>query len=72
MSFFLLESGPEVIILFSYSTHLSMKFFLLISIKMPTVVQILIFISRKNFMLSLAVQEESLNCWYLILYRQNS
>ena len=31
--------------------------------KMPT--------SRKHFMLSSAVHEESLNCWYLIFYRQN-
>ena len=31
---------------------LSMKFFLLINIKMPTIVGILIFINRKNFMLS--------------------
>ena len=44
--------------LFSCSTQLSMKFFLLINIKMPTVVGILIFINRKNFMLSFAVQEK--------------
>ena len=31
----------------------------------------LMFISRKNFMLSSAVQEEGLNCWYLVFYRQN-
>ena len=48
-----------------------MKFLLLINIKMLTIVGILIFISSKNFMLSSAVQEESLNCWYLIFYRQN-
>ena len=41
--------GPEVIKLFSYSAQLSMKFFLLINIKMPTVVGILIFISMKIF-----------------------
>ena len=56
---------------FFHTTQLSMNFFLLINIKMPTIVGILIFISRKNFMLSSAVQEESLNCWYLIFYRQN-
>ena len=39
-------------------------FFLLINIKMPTI----IFISRENFMLSSAVQEESLNYWYLIFF----
>ena len=40
--------GPEVIKLFSYSTHLSTKFILLINVKMPTVVGILTFISRIN------------------------
>ena len=40
------EPEPEVTKLLSYSTLLSMKFFL--------------------FMLSSAVQKESLNCWYLI------
>ena len=38
---------------------------------MATIVGILIFISGKNFMLSPAVQEESLNCWHLIYLRQN-
>ena len=41
------ETGPEVIKLFSYSTQLSTKFFLLIIVKMPTVVGILTFKSRK-------------------------
>ena len=36
----------------SCTAELSMKFFLLINIKMPTIVGILIFISRKNFMLN--------------------
>ena len=36
----------------SCTAELSMKFFLLINIKMPTIVSILIFISRKNFMLN--------------------
>ena len=43
---------PEVIKLFSCSTQLSMKFSLLINMKMPTIVGIFIFISRENFMLS--------------------
>ena len=51
-----------------FHTQLSMKFFLLINIKMPTIVGILIFISRNNFMLSSAVQEESVNCWYLFIF----
>ena len=37
---------------FSCKAELSMKFFLLINIKMPTIVGILIFISRKNSMLN--------------------
>ena len=71
------KTGPEVIKLFSCSTQLSMKFeilisikisrnsaffsdsdkprmlfFLLINVKMPTIVGILTFMSRKKFMLS--------------------
>ena len=41
-------SGPEVVRLFSCSTQVSMKFILLINVKMPTVVGILTFISRIN------------------------
>ena len=40
--------GPEVIKLFSCSTQLSMKVFLLINVKMPTYVGILTFMSGKN------------------------
>ena len=40
--------GPEVIQLFSCSTQLSLKFILLINVKMPTIVGILTFISRIN------------------------
>ena len=46
--------GPEVIKLFSCSTQLSMKFFLLINIKMPTTVGILTVMSRKNSILGLS------------------
>ena len=45
-------SGPAVIKLFLCSTQLSMKFALLINMKMPTIVGIFIFISREIFMLS--------------------
>ena len=45
-------SGPEVIKLFSCSTQPSMKFSLLINMKMPTTIGIFIFISREIFMLS--------------------
>ena len=37
-----------------HAQQLSMKFSLLINVKMPTIVGIFIFISRKNFMLSYA------------------
>ena len=47
------KSGPEVIKLFSCSTQLSMTFFLLINVKMPTTVGILTFMSRKNSILGL-------------------
>ena len=42
------EPGPEVIKLSSCSTQLSMKLFLLINVKMPTIVGILTFMSGKN------------------------
>ena len=48
------RSGPEVIKLFSCSTQLSMNFFLLINVKMPTIVGILTFMSRKNIILGLS------------------
>ena len=51
-------SGPEVIKLFSCSTQLSIKFFLLVSVKMPTIVGILTFMSRKNSILSLSASEK--------------
>ena len=40
--------GPEVIKLFSCSTQLSMKFNMLINVKMPTIVGILTFINMMN------------------------
>ena len=46
------KPGLEVIKLFSCSSQLSMKFSLLINMKMPTIVGIFIFISREIFMLS--------------------
>ena len=53
------SSGPEVIKLFSCSTQLSMKFFLLINVKMPTIVGILTFKSWKKSILSLSESEKS-------------
>ena len=54
-----LGTRPEVIKLFPYSTQLSMKFFLLINVKMPTIVGILTFMSRKNIILGLSAPEKA-------------
>ena len=48
LSLFLRQPGPEVIKLFSCSTQLSLKFYLLINVKMATLVGILTFMSGKN------------------------
>ena len=48
------DQAPEVIKLFSCSTQLSMKFFLLLNVKMPTIVGILTFMSGKNSILGLS------------------
>ena len=53
------RSCPEVIKLFSCSTQLSMKFFLLINVKMPTTVGILTFMSGKNSILGLSEPKKS-------------
>ena len=54
-----LHPGPEVIKLFSCSTQLSMKFFLLINVKMPTIVGILTFMSGKKSILGLSEPKKS-------------
>ena len=46
--------GPKVLKKYSCSTPLSMKFFLLINVKMPTTVGILTFMSKKNGILGLS------------------
>ena len=46
--------GPEVIKLFTCATQLSMKFFLLINVKMSTIVGILTSMSGKNTILGLS------------------
>ena len=58
---------PEVIKLFSYSTQLCMKFFLLINVKMPTIVGILTFMSGKNSILCLSEPKISRVSWYFML-----
>ena len=61
-------TGPEVIKLFSCSTQLSKKIFifLFINVKMPTIVGILTFMSRKNSILVLSESEKKLN--FLIIF----
>ena len=61
-----MQAGPEVIKLFPCSTQLSMKFFLLKIVKMPTIVGILTFMSRKNSILGLSESEKS--CIFLYFY----
>ena len=53
------KTGPEVINLFSCSTQLSMKFFLLINVKIPTTVGILTFMSGKNSILGISVPKRA-------------
>ena len=43
-----INQSPKVVKLFSCSTQLSMKFIMLINVKMPTIVGILTFISMMN------------------------
>ena len=45
------KPGPEDINLFSSSTHLSIKFIILVNVKMPTIVDISPLISRVNDLL---------------------
>ena len=56
---FKVTSSPEVIKNPSCSTQLSMKFFRFINVKMPTIVGILTFMSRKNSIIELSEPEKS-------------
>ena len=58
---------PEVIEIFSCSTQLSMIFFRLINVKMPTNVGILTFMSRKNSIIGISEPEKKLN-FLIFLY----
>ena len=51
--------GPEVIKKFSCSTQPSMKLFLLINVKMPTIVGILTFMGGKNSILGSSEPKKS-------------
>ena len=59
--------GPKVIKHFSCSAQLSMKFFLFINVKMPTIVGILTFMSRKNSVIGLSEPKKRLN-FLIFLY----
>ena len=63
-------SDPEVIKLFSCSTQLSMKFILLINLKILTIFFKLLSCSTQLSMLSWVEHEKSLNCWYFYFYDQ--
>ena len=63
-----LKSGPEVIKLFS--TQLSMKFILLINVKMPTTVGILTFISMINTTSVRLTARNFFICQYFSFYEQ--
>ena len=60
--------GPAVIKLFSCSTQLSMKFFLLINVKMPTVVGISTFVNGKNSIQGLSEPKTSRISRYFYTY----
>ena len=52
------QSGTEALKQLSYSTQLSMKFFLLINVKMPSNVGISTFMSMKNYILDISEPEK--------------
>ena len=52
-------------------TQLSMIFFLLINVKMPTIVGILTFMSKKNSILGLSEPEKSWITWYFYIYENS-
>ena len=64
------SSGAEVIKLFSCSAQLSLKFILLINVKMPTIVGILTFMSRINYWFLSFETEFSTNFGYFNIYEQ--
>ena len=62
--------GPEVIQLFSSSNQLSMKFILVINVKMPTIVGILTFISMMNTTSERLEARNFYICRYFSFYEQ--
>ena len=66
MHYCIVKPGPEVIKK-TCSTQLSMKFFLFINVKMPTIVGILTFISRENSIIGLSEHAKKMN-FLMFLY----
>ena len=62
------KTSPKVIKLLSCSTQLSMNFFLLINVKMPTMVGILIFMCGKNSIFGLSEPKKSRFFYIYFLY----
>ena len=63
-------TGREVIRLLSYTSQLSMKFILLINVKMPTIVGIVTFISMINITSERLKARNSFICRYFSFYKQ--
>ena len=66
----ILKTGPEVIQLLSCSTQLSMKFIMLINVKVPTIVGILTFINRIDTPYKCIKQENPFIYRYFSFYEQ--
>ena len=62
--------GPKVIKLFSCSTQLSVKFILLINVKMSTIVDILTFISKINTTFERLEARNFVICRYFSFYER--
>ena len=70
ITLFLSRQGPDVIKLFSCSTQLSMKFILLINVKMPTIVGILTYISMIDTTSERLEARNFFICQYFSFYEQ--
>ena len=66
----ILKTGPKVIKLFSCSAQLSLKFILLLNVKMPTIVGILTFMSSINYKFLSFEPEFSTIFYYFNIYEQ--
>ena len=64
------RSGPEVIKLFHTQLKMSMKFIMGINVKMPTIVDILTFISMINITSERLNARNFLLCQYFSFYEQ--